>query len=212
MSRELQAQQTKTKILEAAVELFFTKGYEQTTMQNIMHATKLSKGALYHHFKSKQEILEYYTMQQQQLITNYFQELADNQNLTATQKLDHVIDYLIDNDDLPALTKAGWAEKVPFALLHTLRNMLNVLAPYLAEIIKQGVDQRAFNCHYPKEIAELLMLLVDIWLDPLIVSFNYEEICKKIDFIILLLEKFDAPIISEEKENKIKERMKRYHD
>lgn len=211
MQREEQAILTKKKILATATELFLTKGYDQATMQDIMDATGLSKGALYHHFKSKQEILEYYTNQEQEIVTDYLKELVKNEELTAKQKIGNIIDYLADDHSLPQLTKARWAEKVPFALLHTLRNTLNVLADYIAEILRQGNVQHEFNCAYPKEIAGALMLLIDIWLDPVIVNGDYAEMCRKVDFIMLLLEKFETPIISKEKGEEIKERLKCYY-
>ncbi len=46
----------KRKVYEAALELFWTRGYETTSVQEIVQAAGLSKGALYHYFTSKDEI------------------------------------------------------------------------------------------------------------------------------------------------------------
>lgn len=48
---------TKERILEEAAKLFTEKGYEATSVQDIAQALGLSKAALYHHFRSKEEIL-----------------------------------------------------------------------------------------------------------------------------------------------------------
>ncbi len=48
---------TRTRILEEAAKLFTEKGYETTSVQDIAQATGLSKAALYHHFRSKEEVL-----------------------------------------------------------------------------------------------------------------------------------------------------------
>ena len=46
------------KILTAARRLFLEKGYEKTTIQDIVDQLGgLTKGAVYHHFKSKEEIM-----------------------------------------------------------------------------------------------------------------------------------------------------------
>lgn len=58
MGRNNYPEQTQERIIEASVKLFLEKGYEQTTIQDILDALNLSKGGLYHHFKSKEEILE----------------------------------------------------------------------------------------------------------------------------------------------------------
>ena len=57
MARNKHPEQTVQLILETAARLFAQKGYDETSMQDIMDATHLSKGAIYHHFKGKEEIL-----------------------------------------------------------------------------------------------------------------------------------------------------------
>ena len=56
MSRNKYPEQTVEKILDAAACLFAQKGYAHTTLQDVIDETGLSKGAVYHHFKSKEEI------------------------------------------------------------------------------------------------------------------------------------------------------------
>lgn len=59
MSRNKYPEITVKRILDAALKLFLDKGYEHTTIQDIVNALgDLSKGAIYHHFKSKEEIIE----------------------------------------------------------------------------------------------------------------------------------------------------------
>ena len=56
--REKQKEETVDDILRVGQELFHEQGYEKTTIQNIADRCGLSKGALYHHFRSKEEVLE----------------------------------------------------------------------------------------------------------------------------------------------------------
>ena len=56
MPRNKYPEQTVEKILNAAAALFAEKGYQSTTLQDVIDATGLSKGAVYHHFRSKEEI------------------------------------------------------------------------------------------------------------------------------------------------------------
>jgi AcrR family transcriptional regulator len=48
---------TKQMILQAALQLFIEKGYKDTSYEMIMKKTSLSKGAIYHHFASKDDLL-----------------------------------------------------------------------------------------------------------------------------------------------------------
>ena len=56
MARNKHPEQTVTRILDTASCPLFQKGYDKTTLQDIIDATKLSKGAIYHHFASKEDI------------------------------------------------------------------------------------------------------------------------------------------------------------
>lgn len=51
------ATHARRDILRAAARLFQERGYEATSMQDVASALSVSKGALYHHFQSKDEIL-----------------------------------------------------------------------------------------------------------------------------------------------------------
>lgn len=48
---------TRTTILKVALQLFFTEGYKDVSYQDLIEKTGLSKGAIYHHFRSKEDIL-----------------------------------------------------------------------------------------------------------------------------------------------------------
>lgn len=201
----------KNKIMSAAAKLFSEKGYDETTMQDIMQISGLSKGAIYHYFNSKQEILDFLLNFERESVANYLKALVENRELTAKEKIEDVITYLSTNEALPELTKEKWVEKVPFALQDMLKNTLNVLAGYVTEILEQGNRNNEFNCKFPNELAGVLVLLIDIWLDPTIVNSDYTEMCRKVDFIIVLLEKFDTPLFSNDKCIEIKEGLRRYY-
>ncbi|WP_313075817.1 TetR/AcrR family transcriptional regulator [Lacrimispora sp.] len=212
MLRIDKANNTKQKIITSATALFFQKGFENTTMQEIMNTTGLSKGALYHHFISKQEILESIIIQSKEDIIDFFEHLILKDELNSIEKIDLLVRKLQTDHALLNLTQNHWAEKVPYALLNTLRNSINILSKYVEEIIRQGNVSMEFNCQYPKEVSEIFILLFDVWLDPIIVNSTYPEACNRIQFIVTLLQKFEAPLISETSEKMIKERLKEYYD
>ena len=184
MKQEEKSLLSKGKIIDAAMKLFLEKGYENTTMQDIVEASGMSKGAIYHYFKSKQEIVAYLSDYEKEQFTSRIKELVVHPGMTAQQKIRQIVAYLFSNDTLSTLTKEKWAEKVPFAL----------------------------DCKYPKELAGVLILLVDIWLDPIIVESDYQEMCEKVDFIALLAAKFDTPVFNSELTAQVKEGLRRYYE
>ena len=59
MARNKYPEVTEERILDTAQHLFLEKGYENTTIQDIVNELGgLTKGAVYHHFKSKEEIMD----------------------------------------------------------------------------------------------------------------------------------------------------------
>ena len=78
MGRNKHPEQTQERIIDASIKLFIEKGYEQTTIQDILDALKLSKGGLYHHFKSKEEILEAVKHKRAQCAADMLHDLIEN--------------------------------------------------------------------------------------------------------------------------------------
>lgn len=58
MGRNRYPEVTESRILEMAMKLFIEKGYEQTTLQDIADAIGMTRGAIYHHFKDKAEMVD----------------------------------------------------------------------------------------------------------------------------------------------------------
>ncbi len=57
-TQKQRAEDTRLKLLNAFRSSFLERGYAETTVQHVLDRTGLSKGALYHHFRSKKEIIE----------------------------------------------------------------------------------------------------------------------------------------------------------
>ncbi|SHO52431.1 TetR/AcrR family transcriptional regulator [Anaerocolumna xylanovorans] len=212
MKREEKTKSAKEKIIKGAFSLFATKGYEATTTQDIIDITRLSRGAMYHHFKSKQEILESVTKEAQLQVNVFFEGLVADDSLTAKEKISKIITYTANNDVQKQLIHYSWIEKIPFALLDEIRNLNNIIAPFVSQIIKQGVDMGEFQCSYPKELAEILALCIDVWLDPVLFKRSFAEVSSRLDFLLFMLEKIGTPIIEEEDMKRIKDLYKPFLD
>ena len=90
MPRNKYPEQTVEKILDAAALLFTQKGYQNTTLQDIIDATKLSKGAVYHHFRSKEEIAQRVGDRLGDQMWEPLRHIRDDPALTGLQKLQAV--------------------------------------------------------------------------------------------------------------------------
>lgn len=75
----------KDRIINSAYEIFSTKGFDKTTIGEIIKKAECSKGGFYHHFKSKEEILEV-------IISNYVDDMTKHFNNIVANDKDLFID------------------------------------------------------------------------------------------------------------------------
>lgn len=204
MKQEIKSKRSKDKIIQVALTLFSNKGYKETTMADLVAATGLSKGAVYHHFKSKEEILQLLMEKETIALSTFLEELTKNQAVSSTNRLLQLIDYLIGNENMKQLTAIDWARKIPFGLLFSLKNTVNILSKYVGIIIQQGNEKGEFSCRYPFETATTLSLLIDVWLDPTISDEEMISFSQKVDYIAFFLNCSGVPILSKKRCKEIK--------
>jgi AcrR family transcriptional regulator len=71
MQQELKSEITKQLIIDKAFNLFYQNGFKTTSIDKIMKETTLSKGAFYHHYKSKKELgLEVISLKVEKRVVN----------------------------------------------------------------------------------------------------------------------------------------------
>lgn len=71
--RQIQGQNSRDKLLDAATRLFHENGYQAVTVNDICEAAQLTKGAFYHHFDSKESLYQHlYTPQLDTYLASHF--------------------------------------------------------------------------------------------------------------------------------------------
>ncbi len=85
--RESQKEKTITNILEVAEKLFYAQGYENTSIAQIAKECGLSKGAMYHHFVSKEAVLNEICLNYYKFLKEKFMPIANNDKLTMSEKI-----------------------------------------------------------------------------------------------------------------------------
>ncbi len=197
MKQEIKSKRSKDQIIQVALSLFSNKGYNETTMADLVEATGLSKGAVYHHFKSKEEILQLLMEKETIALSTFLEELSKNEGVSSTDRLLQLVDYLIGNENIKQLTGIDWAQKIPFGLLFSLKNTVNILSKYVGIIIHQGNEKGEFSCKYPLETATTLS--IDVWLDPTISGEEMISFSQKLDYIAFYLNSSGVPVLTEKR-------------
>ena len=86
MARNKHSEETASLILDVAFRLFIEKGYERTSIQDIIdNLGGLSKGAIYHHFRSKEDILVAVTDRMTEESNKMLVEIRDRTDITGKE-------------------------------------------------------------------------------------------------------------------------------
>lgn len=147
----------RQEIVDTAKNLFLRKGYEQSTMQDVMKQLEIAKGTIYHYFKSKEELLEAVV---HMMADDYFakvRKIVDETEGDAVKRLNSFFNAAnVEDDEMELLEQMHSPGNIG---LHTrqLAVTLTKLAPLLAEIIEQGVQEKVFKVKHALETAELIL-------------------------------------------------------
>ena len=167
MARNKYPEVTVERILDVSQRLFLEKGYEHTTIQDIVDGLGgLTKGAVYHHFKSKEEILD--AVSDRMFFTNNpFEAVRKRSDLSGLEKLREVVRLNQGDHDRVRLTvQAIPITQNPKLLVEMIRSNREVLTPYFQELLEEGNRDGSIHTKYARELAELLPLLTSLWLLP----------------------------------------------
>ena len=200
MSRNKYPEVTVEKILDVSQRLFYEKGYEKTSIQDIVNELGgLSKGAIYHHFKSKEDIL----CELEERIfkdNNPFAVVEKEKNLNGLQKLKYAIELNQKNqamDENSQITEqfVPLLEN-PHILASTIQSNRKYFSPCFRKLIQEGIDDGSIKTKYAKELSELLPLM-ELWMMPSVFPASDEEIKHKFEFLKNMFEKMGLPIFDE---------------
>lgn len=195
MARNKYPEETVQCILDAAQSLFLEKGYEHTTVQDIVgRLGGLTKGAIYHHFQSKEEILSAVMERmfaQSADSVNRWEEIRDQQGMTGLEKLRRMLlEGIRDPVQDQVYRAAPDFKKTPQILAAMLHDSVEVTAPALVQpVLEQGMADGSIQTEYPKELAELIMLLMNFWIYPGIFQVSEADYARKFQFLRDLLPK-----------------------
>lgn len=199
MPRNKYPEITEQRILDTATKLFLEKGWEQTTIQNIVDDLgDLTRGAFYHHFKSKEDIIDA-VLNRLALENNPFEKTKKMTGLNGLEKLKSAFLLSFTNQgQIDAIKSIPSILKSPKLIANQLRDCINTGAPDILSFIEEGMMDGSLSIHYPKQTAETLMLLTNIWLSPIIFSVDTDEYIQKVKHLQELFNGIGLPIFDEQ--------------
>lgn len=163
---------TKQKIISVSLDLFYKNGFEKTSIEAIVKKAGLSKGAFFHYFKSKDDLMraiaEKYTLQ----VVKIMNEIAEKEGLDAVKKFN----LIIKSGQKHKMTHSAEYRKVGMILYdhknakfqrEILEQMTKHTTPPIEKVINQGVKEGVFDVEFPAETADAYIRFLFMMREPM---------------------------------------------
>ena len=139
-------QSTKSRIVKAAWTLFYKNGYDHTTVEDIIAASKTSKGTFYHYFKGKEALLNSLSY----LFDEKYEELAAviDPNLSSYDKLlflNHELFYMIETSVDIRLLAFLYSSQLITKDKKSLSDSKRFYFKWVTEILSEGLERGEFK-------------------------------------------------------------------
>jgi len=201
MPRKNNPQETVERILNASMKLFHEKGFDNTSMQDIVNASDMSKGAIFYHFKSKEEVFQAAMEVQYKHVENVmFEWLAELKGLSAKEKLITLLKRNVSDRELTSasIDVAVIGLRSPHLVLANMRGNVMKSAHLLAGVIREGVEDGSFTTESPQECAEVFLQLFNYWCDPFFFTCDMPTVKKRLLFLQKLMKQIGVDILTDE--------------
>ncbi|MEC0243827.1 TetR/AcrR family transcriptional regulator [Paenibacillus dokdonensis] len=185
-----EAEERINEILDAADELFFQKGFDGTSTNDILEKVGIARGTLYHHFKSKEDIMDALIDRYKVRILDAAQEIAANKSIPVVERIIQVVMAL----NISGGSSAEMMEhihKPQNALMHQKiqRVIISGVTPILAGIIREGIEQGLFNTPFPYECMEIVVIYANTVFDDDYIEMTNEELAARMHAFIFNIER-----------------------
>ena len=149
-------------ILDVAERLIRTVGYERMSIQAVQDELGISRGAVYHYFGSKEDLLEAVVERMASAIGQALQPIVDEADLAADEKLRRVFlvagRWKTERRDLVLELLGVWMSDVnAVARVKLSRTAIEHILPVLAAIVRQGTEEGTFAVDSADHTARVLL-------------------------------------------------------
>jgi len=167
----------RSKLIDVAQKEFILKGFDNTTIKDIIDQMGLSTGTFYYHFKSKEEILVAVSeklIDEEVVKLNQICEARDKTSICRIKSsLNVMYETFWQGKDL-------WKQILQTHNLALHRQIIDKaisrISPLLAILLREGNEEGRINVPYPEEIAEIMISLLDFYVHQY--SFSNDEVRK----------------------------------
>ena len=150
----------KKELLKIAYDMFLTRGYENTRVEEIIDKAQIAKGTYYYYFESKEQMLEEVI---DMMIDNEV-EMAKQviaMDISVPQKIVGILASIKPTEAEQPVKNALFQPENVLMHYKVRQKLINVLTPLLSEVIGDGVNEGIFECEKIPERVKMLLIISD---------------------------------------------------
>lgn len=184
-----EAEERKNEILDVAERLFGTKGFDNTSTNDILNEIGIARGTLYYHFKSKEDILDAMIERMSRQLIKKAADIFNQKDIPVLQRLTMMMMALNVDGNL-GQEVMDQVHKPQNALLHQ-KMQIGLLAginPLITSLIEEGIAQGICQTDFPAEVAEMTLVYSNTAFDDLM-QYSEDERQQKVTAFIYNLER-----------------------
>lgn len=152
----------RAEFLDTAMQLFMERGYEATTINTIIDTVGVSKGAFYHYFRTKEDLLDEIAERTSQAALTLVEPLVDDDSLDAVAKLNELFHRTnafkaANREIIIAIAEVFYSDRNILLRDRLSRRSREMVVPLLTRIIEQGNREGLMQVTHPTETATLVL-------------------------------------------------------
>ena len=148
----------KQELLKIAYDMFLSRGYENTSVDEIIAGAQIAKGTFYYYFPSKEQLLEAVIDMMIESEAETVRQIIGS-DLPVPQKIVAVITSVKPAESEQPIQDALMQPENVLMHDRIRKKLIEVIVPLLSEVIEEGVGQGIFACdHIPERVRMLLVI------------------------------------------------------
>lgn len=157
----------KEQILDVSLSLFLQKGFDKTSINDILKHLDIARGTLYYHFESKEAIMDAIIERASKGIFSKIERIVEDTQSNVLEKIYRLFLSMKMQDISGGEQMIDYLNQPQNALFHEKSNQMIIekISPLLGKIICEGVDQKLFNTEFPYESAEVILICMMGYMD-----------------------------------------------
>ena len=150
----------KQELLKIGYDMFLTRGYENTSVDEIIEKAQIAKGTYYYYFQSKEQMLEEVIDMMIESETEMAKQVI-TMDISVPQKIVGILASMKPSEEEEPIKNTLFQQENVLMHYKVRKKLIDIITPLLSEVINEGVKEGIFECDNIPERVRMLLVISD---------------------------------------------------